>query len=129
MGRSILAVLVGFIAWTILWLVSNFAIAGAFPDAFREDGSTGSVGILILLLADSATFSLLSGWLTGVIAKRRQMAHGVALGVILLMVGIAVQAGYWDLMPLWYHLIFLATLLPMATLGGKLRQNAQGGPQ
>lgn len=127
MGRSILAVVVGFIAWTILWLVSNFAIAGAFPDAFREDGGTASLGILLLLLADSATFSLLSGWLTGVVAKRRQVAHGVALGVLLLAVGLFFQISSWSLLPVWYHLVFLAMLLPMAALGGKLRQNARSG--
>ncbi len=120
MGRSILAVLAGFLAWSILWVVSNIVIAGAFPEAFAEDGSTQSVGLLALLLFDSAAFSILSGWLTGVVAKVKQVAHGIALGVALLAVGIAVQAGYWDVLPIWYHLIFLALLLPMATLGGRL---------
>lgn len=120
MGRSILAVLAGFLAWSILWVVSNIVIAGAFPEAFAEDGSTQSVGLLALLLFDSAAFSLLCGWLTGVVAKAKQVAHGVALGVALLVVGIAVQAGYWDVLPIWYHLIFLVLLLPMATLGGRL---------
>ena len=55
-----------------------------------------------------------------VVAKRKQVAHGVALGLALLAVGIAVQAGYWDVLPIWYHLIFLALLLPMAALGGRL---------
>lgn len=122
MGRSILAVLAGFATWSILWVVSNMTIAGAFPDAFKDDGTTESVGLLVLLLCDSAAFSFLSGWLTGVVAKRREMSHGVALGVALLAVGIAVQIGYWDVMPLWYHLGFLALLLPLATLGGKVRQ-------
>lgn len=129
MGRSILAVVAGFIAWSILWLLSNIAIAGAFPEAFREDGTTQSVGILVLLLFDSATFSLLSGWLTGFVAKGREMHHGLVLGIVLLAVGVAVQIGYWDVMPLWYHLIFLVLLLPMAALGGKLRQNAGRGPR
>lgn len=124
MGRSILAVVAGFVTWSILWVVSNMTIAGAFPDSFEADGSTQSVGILVLLICDSAAFSFLSGWLTGVVAQRKQTLHGMVLGGFLLAVGIAVQIGYWDVMPLWYHLCFLALLLPLAALGGKVRERS-----
>ena len=51
MVRNILAVLAGFVAWTVLWLASNAAVAAVVPSAFGEDGSTDSAGILVLFLA------------------------------------------------------------------------------
>ncbi|MCW5874766.1 MAG: hypothetical protein KIS88_09005 [Anaerolineales bacterium] len=42
------------------------------------------------------------------------------LGVVLLLVGIAVQRQYWKLMPLWYHLLFLALLVPTTLFGASL---------
>lgn len=43
------------------------------------------------------------------------------LGVLLLVVGIAVQASYWDALPAWWHLTFLLAILPFALLGARLR--------
>ena len=40
----------------------------------------------------------------------------------MLAVGIGVQAGSWNLMPVWYHLTFLALLVPGALIGAKLRR-------
>lgn len=127
MGRSILAVIAGFIAWSILWVGSNAAVTAVFPQHFAADGTTQHNGILALILLDSILFSLFAGWLTAKIAHGKTFAHTLALGLALLAVGIPVQIGYWDLMPLWYHLIFLTLLLPMAILGGKIQAGRAGG--
>ena len=121
MFRSFLAILAGFLVWSILWVGSNAAITAAFPTHFAEDGSTQSTGILALLLFDSVLFSLIAGWLTAKLAHRKELGHALGLGLALLAVGIAVQLQYWDVMPLWYHLIFLVMLLPMAWVGGRIR--------
>jgi hypothetical protein len=44
------------------------------------------------------------------------------LGLILLGVGMFVQAQYWYLMPLWYHLAFLLLLVPACMIGSRLRR-------
>ena len=62
MVRSILSVLSGFVLWTVLWLSSNAALTAALPDAFREDGSTNSTGILVLLLVLSVVYSVIAGY-------------------------------------------------------------------
>lgn len=125
--RSFLAILAGFVLWSILWVGSNAAITAAFPDHFADDGSTQATGILALLLFDSALFSLVAGWLTAKLTPSREIPHALGLGIALLTVGIAVQLQYWDVMPLWYHLIFLALLVPMAVVGGKLRAGQSAG--
>jgi len=120
MLRSICSVVGGFATWSALWLGGNTVAMTAMPGAVHQDGSINHVGLLCAILALSVICSILAGLLTGVIAKRSAMAHGVVLGVILLAVGIFVQAQYWDKMPIWYHLIFLAMLVPATLIGVKL---------
>jgi len=111
-------VIVGFVVWSVLWLGSNQVLQVAFPDAFTaDDVATGST-VLLIALALSVLFSVLAGWLTARMAKTPDNRPAVYLGILLLIVGIAVQAAYWDAMPLWYHLAFLLLLLPAAMLGG-----------
>lgn len=118
--KNFLYALAGFVLWTILWLGSNAGLAAALPDAFADDGSTANTGVLLLILGSSVVFSMVSGWLAVRLAKGASTQPATILGVLLLLVGIAVQAGYWDVMPIWYHLIFLVLLFPAAVYGGRL---------
>ena len=121
MLRSILAVAAGFALWTVLWLGSNGLTAAAAPDAFNPDGSTDAVGLLLLFLVLSVVFSVVSGYVTALVARRKEAQHALYLGLLLLAVGLFVQVQVWDLMPLWYHLLFLVLLVPAALVGGRLR--------
>ena len=120
MVRNILSVLTGFAVWTVLWLGSNAAISLAVPSAFAEDGSTNSAGLLVLFLVLSVVFSIAAGYLCVALARQKPMRLAWSLGVLLLAVGLFVQLQFWDVMPLWYHLIFLALLLPATLLGAKM---------
>lgn len=119
MTRSILSVLAGFAGWTVLWLASNAALAAALPNAFREDGSTDSAGLLLLILVLSVVFSVVAGYVTARLARAKAKQHGLALGLALLAVGLVAQLQFWDVMPVWYHLSFLALLVPGALLGAR----------
>ncbi len=123
MIRSILSVLAGFALWTVLSLASNAALAAAVPGAFREDGSTDSVGMLLLLLVLSVVFSVIAGYVTALLAHEKTTQHTLALGLALLAVGIFVQIQYWDVMPVWYHLSFLALLVPGVLLGARTQRS------
>lgn len=118
MGRSVVAVVVGFVVWTVVWLGSNAAAAGLMPGRFDESGATRDPGALGGLLAVSVVASVLAGVVCALIARRRAVGHALVLGGVLLVVGIGVQAGYWDSMPLWYHLVFLGLLVPATVAGG-----------
>ncbi|MFK5956528.1 MAG: hypothetical protein QM477_08805 [Planctomycetota bacterium] len=39
---------------------------------------------------------------------------------VLLGSGILAQASYWSVMPLWYHVSFLAALLPVCMIGARV---------
>ena len=44
----------------------------------------------------------------------------VLLGILLLLAFIPVHLRLWSLFPLWYHLVFLGTLVPLIVLGSRL---------
>jgi len=121
MINSIVSVITGSLAWTVLWLGTNQLLFTLFNDSYNEDRTTDSIGILLLTLAASFIFSVAAGWITAAIARKAKVGHATALGVLQLAIGIFVQLQYWDLMPLWYHLIFLALLLPGNVIGGRIR--------
>ncbi len=118
MMRMIIGVIVGYAVWTAIWLAVNaivFAEAGeviAAGDAFTETGP------LLGVLASSIACSLAGGVAAAITGG--ESARGAVLGnaLLLLATGIFVQAGLWSLMPVWYHLIFWALLVPMTLLGG-----------
>ncbi|MEM7344002.1 MAG: hypothetical protein AAF485_07150 [Chloroflexota bacterium] len=123
MLRIILSVLAGFFLWTILWLTSNAALAALMPNSFREDGSTSNVGLLITILILSIIFSIVAGYVAAKIAQTGKWTAAWALGILQLVVGVFVQLQFWNVLPLWYHLIFLALLLPGILLGAKLKSS------
>jgi uncharacterized membrane protein YbjE (DUF340 family) len=109
--RNVIAVIGGFVVWSALWLAGNAGLKGSMPARFDMDGFTQDNLVLVLC-------SLVGGWVTGRLAVR-PAAAGAVLGVLLLAVGIVVQSAAWSRMPLWYHLIFLALLVPMARSGAR----------
>lgn len=106
-----LPVVAGFLVWSALWVGGNAVL---WKDASADTTS------LAFALVRSVVCSLLAGL---VAAKMAGVLKPLALKVLaglLLVVGIAVQAGVWDQLPVWYHLVFLALLWPMTLFGGKL---------
>lgn len=120
MIKSTIAVVTGFIVWTVLFLGYNSVISIALPASFNSDGSTDSTGILILALTFSIVFSALSGLICSKLAKEGAFKSSIILGALLLGVGLIVQLQYWDQMPLWYHLSFLGLLIPGVLFGYRL---------
>ncbi len=121
MVRGILAVLAGFILWSVIWLATTNSIMAAMPEEVQPGSPVTNTGILLLLLVVSVIASVASGYLTALIAKENTMKYVMAFGVINLAVGIFFQVQNWQFMPLWYHLIFLVLLIPAIVYGGKLR--------
>lgn len=121
MVRSILSVITGIVMWGVLWAGAGIGLAKAMPDRFNDQGGTMDPIILGVLIAYSVVLSLLAGFLCATIARRVMMRHVMILAIIQLLIGIAVQAGVWDAMPIWYHLIFLALVIPGHVAGGAMR--------
>ena len=132
MVRIILGAIAGFIVWSILWVGSDALFSAISADwkktstDFQEAVAANtpyalSSTVLIALLVKSFIVSIISGFITALIAKENTKSTFV-LGILLLLFGIFVQYSHWNYMPLWYHIPFLIMLIPMAVLGGKLRK-------
>jgi hypothetical protein len=133
MLRIILAIIIGFVVWSILWVGSDavFSIIslewGKTSEDFRAAVEnnipyTLDSKILIILLIKSVITSIISGFVTAFIARENTKST-FGLGVLLLIFGIFIQSVHWNYMPLWYHIPFLLLLIPMTILGGKLRRS------
>jgi hypothetical protein len=123
MQKKIIGVAVGFLVWSVLWIGSEPVITAVAPEiAPAADLSNITDGYLGLKLVLSVFFSLVSGYLAGTLAGEGRNSPMI-LGVLLLLVGIGVQTAVWQLLPLWYHLVFLSLLLPATAFGGRLRKH------
>ncbi len=125
MMRSLGSVLAGTVTWTVLWLTGNQLVARVNPEAFDENLVTTSTPTLVTILVLSIVFSIVAGWLTARLAARAPVGHALALGVLQLAIGIFVQSQFWDVLPIWYHAVFLICLLPGNVLGGWLQSRAR----
>ena len=113
----LLGVVTGFVIWTVLFLGGNVWVARAIPGATDTDGVIVSATALGSIVALTGAYSVLAG----AVASRLSGAYGrraaLVLGGLLLVVGAVVQSGYWEKLPLWYHLSFLAQLVPASWAG------------
>jgi hypothetical protein len=130
MVRIVLGVITGFFAWVIVWFGSEKLLSALWPEfgthqrAFQaaiENGGqfTADTTMLLTHIVLGSIVSVLSGLLAARIAGGNQRAP-LVLGCLLLAFGVLKAVMSWPYVPLWYHVIFTALLLPMAMLGGKL---------
>ncbi len=136
MVRIVLGVIAGFFAWVIAWVgVEKILIAilpewyGAPQLAFQEAVEKGGVPFIAetrLLLSHiviGSIVSIMAGSVAALIVGENSRAP-LVVGCLLLALGILKAVMSWPHVPLWYHVIFTAILLPMAIVGGKLIRNS-----
>lgn len=122
MGRSILAIVVGFLVIGALATGTSMAVMKAAPASFGPGGSTDSVPMLLLMTLYVGIIATAGCYLTARLAPNRPMRHALILGVLGLIFNIVGTAQTWALYPAWYHLLALAMVMPYAWLGGWLRE-------
>jgi hypothetical protein len=123
MLRSILAVIAGSVVWMVTALGMDAILMSLWPQWFVEGGKVESVPLLLFTMCYALLFGVLGGYVTAVIARRAEVKHALALGILQLLMGIAATIKFWDTAPAWYHIAFLTLLVPAILLGGWLRAN------
>ena len=135
MLRVALGVIAGFISWMIVWVGVEKILSAILPEwygapqiAFQnaiENGGrfTAETRLLLSHIVIGAIVSAMAGYVSALIAGENARAP-LALGFLLLAMGFAKAYMSWPYVPLWYHVIFTAMLIPMAIAGGKLRGGA-----
>lgn len=118
MMRAFLAVILGYAAWTALWLGGNGLLFGRAAEVVGAGERYTAVGPLSGAIGLSLVCSLVAGLIADKLAGAARPV--LVLAGLLLLTGLGVQASAWDLMPVWYHLLFLVLLIPATCLGGSL---------
>lgn len=124
MKRAILAFIAGLVVWVLVVSVLNRCLRIVITGyAAAEPRMAFTLGMMAARLAIAAITSLIAGAVARAIAPASARAPW-ALGVVLLAVFVPDHVRLWSLFPLWYHLTFLLTLVPLVVLGARLTQAA-----
>jgi hypothetical protein len=133
MLKMVLGIIGGFVVWSILWVGSDAVLMAILPGWYVKHQTEFAEAlaskqpfvvdstILLMHLVRSVIVSIISG-LIAVVISRENTLTTIILGVLLLAFGLFVQLMAWSYLPLWYHIPFLALLVPMTVLGGKLKK-------
>jgi hypothetical protein len=133
MLRIVLGVIGGFFAWLIVWVGVEKILSAiwpafgvhqrAFEDVIKNgpdaSGFTADTTMLLTHIVVGSIIAVMSGSLAALVAGENSRAP-LIVGCLLLALGILKAVMSWQYVPLWYHVIFTAILLPMAIIGGKL---------
>ncbi|MEO8304699.1 MAG: hypothetical protein ABI724_11315 [Betaproteobacteria bacterium] len=126
MGRGLVGVVAGLIAWVGFATVANLALRTLMPGyAETEPAMEFTIAMMIGRLLVGAASSVVAGSVAAWIARGRGWVPAM-VGVFLIAMFIPVHVGLWDRFPVWYHLAFLISLLPLALLGAKLVASRRG---
>lgn len=123
-GRSIRALLAGFFAVVILSLATDALMhaIGVLPPM----GEPARDGPLLIALIYRTLYAILGSYLVARLAPNRPMSHALISGLVGLVLSTAGAIATWNAGPAfgphWYPLALIATTMPCAWAGAKLRE-------
>lgn len=121
MVRNIISVITGWLSWGVLCNVILFPILmSVFPDQF-ENMIPQTTAMVLASLIMTFVCSVAAGYIVGLVATSDHLKWIKASAILNFVFAVVVQISYWDAMPVWYHIIFLASIMPLMVLGGKER--------
>ncbi len=125
MVRGILGVVAGLAVWLMTATVAGILMRVSWPDYARVAGSmTFTLTMMIARLSIGALATVAAGVVTRVIA--RSTIATLIPGVLLLVAFVPEHVALWDRFPVWYHLTFLLSLVPLTYAGGRLMPGGSG---
>jgi hypothetical protein len=134
MVRIVLGAITGFVAWLIVWVGSEKILSAIWPEGFGAhqrafeaaikngpdaSGFTADTTLLLTHIVLGSILSVMSGFLAARIAGENIRAP-LVLGFLLVALGLLKAVMSWKYVPIWYHVIFTALLIPLTIMGGKL---------
>jgi len=125
-GKAVLGVVAGLVVWIAVVAVAGVIMRASWPAyASVADAMTFTLPMMLARLTIGALATLAAGWVTTAISPRSMLVR-LLPGVLLLVGFIPQHIALWNTFPVWYHLTFLLSLVPLTYLGGMLisgRQN------
>jgi hypothetical protein len=125
MRKTVAGIVAGLIVWFVVATIVNLLFRALWPGyAEAEIAMKFTLAMMIARLLLGALSCLCAGFVLAWMTK----GHGAAvriLGGLLTVLFIPVHYGLWAKFPLWYHAIFLLSLLPLTLLGSRLFVHAR----
>ena len=126
MVRAVLGFVIGAVVWipVFFFVASGLAFwsadyaqhARSWMDAgvFEFTAPQAAANVLFWMAAD-----VIAGWLTGVVARRREAVWALAAVVLVYLASLHIVL-YWPRFPWWYNLGVVIPSAPAVLLGGRL---------
>ena len=118
--KTIGAVIAALVTWFFVATVLNLALRASWPHYHEaEIAFNFTFAMKFARLVLGAISTLGAGFVAAWIDKGRMRAATLT-GIVLLALFIPGHYRIWEKFPLWYHLTFLVSLLPLTLLGAAL---------
>jgi hypothetical protein len=126
MWKKLLGVIAVLVVWVTIGVVAGAIMRLSWPAyASVADTMTFSLRRLAARPSISAVATLAAGLVTVSIAPQSTLAR-LMPGVLLLVAFIPVHIMTWNRFPVWYHLTFLVSLVPLTYIEGTIWNRRQG---
>jgi len=127
MLKKVLGVVAGLAVWLLVAIVAGGIMRRSWP-AYSSvaEAMTFTLPMLAARLTIGIVATLAAGMVTASLVQRSILAR-VMPGLLLLLAFIPQHVMLWDKFPVWYHLTFLVSLVPLTYLGGKIVDGAGSG--
>jgi hypothetical protein len=120
--RTVVGAVAGIAVWLVVATLLNLIVRAALPGYHEAEATLAFTLVMKLLrLAEAAVACLVAGYTAAWVAQGNQNAPRV-VGIVLLALFVPMHVQLWSRFPVWYHLTFLISLLPLTALGGHLRR-------
>jgi hypothetical protein len=122
--KTVGAVIAALVTWFLVATVLNLALRTWWPHYHEaETAFNFTIAMKLARLVLGAISTLSAGFVAAWIGKRR-VGSATLTGIALLCLFIPGHYRIWDKFPVWYHLTFLVSLLPLTMLGAALNHRA-----
>jgi hypothetical protein len=119
MARNILGVVAGLVVWLVVTTIAGLILRAAWPEYARvADAMTFTLPMMVTRLSIGAVATVLMG--VAAAAVSRATLAQVMPGLLMLLFFVPVHMSIWDKFPVWYHLTFLLSLVPLTYAGNRV---------
>ena len=123
--KTVGAVIAALVIWIFVATVLNLALRAWWP--YYHEAETAfnfTFSMKLSRLALGAISSVGAGFVAAWLVRGR-MKTATLTGIVLLGLFIPGHYMIWDKFPVWYHLTFLVSLVPLTLLGAALHQRSK----
>jgi hypothetical protein len=119
MVRKAIAVVIGLAVWLTVSMTIGLVMRASWGEyASVAEAMTFTLPMMFARLSIGAFATILMGFVTACITQSRSAR--LIPGFILLIVFIPEHVMLWDKFPIWYHLTFLLSLVPLTYVGNSI---------